>query len=249
MAQPVLELIGLNKWFGPVHALRDIHFQLFPGEVVALLGDNGAGKSTLIQVIAGAERFDSGTLKVAGQAVDARRYDVPGARRLGIETVYQSGALGQGQSLWRNLFLGRHLRNRWGFIDEREERLRAQALLRQLNFRGVGANVDALVGQLSGGERQGLSIGRAMLFDARLVILDEPTTALSLGEVEKVLCFIEQLRAQGRAGLLITHNMADAWRVADRFVVMDRGAIVAAYRKDQLTLARLQQALLDAVRS
>lgn len=249
MAQQALELVGLNKWFGPVHALRNIHFQLFPGEVVALLGDNGAGKSTLIQVIAGAERFDSGTLKVAGQVVDARRYDVSGARHLGIETVYQSGALGLGQSLWRNLFLGRHLRNRWGFIDEREERLRAQALLRQLNFRGVGANVDALVGQLSGGERQGLSIGRAMLFDARLVILDEPTTALSLGEVEKVLCFIEQLRAQGRACLLITHNMADAWRVADRFVVMDRGAIVATYRKDQLTLARLQQALLDAVRS
>lgn len=249
MTQPALELIGLNKWFGPVHALRDIHFQLFPGEVVALLGDNGAGKSTLIQVMAGAERFDSGTLMVAGQAVDARRYDVAGARRLGIETVYQSGALGLGQSLWRNLFLGRHLRNRWGFIDERAERGRAQALLRQLNFRGVGANVDALVGQLSGGERQGLAIGRAMLFDARLVILDEPTTALSLGEVEKVLCFIERLRAQGRACLLITHNMADAYRVADRFVVMDRGAIVAAYPKAQLTLASLQQALLDAVRS
>ena len=249
MTQPALELIGLNKWFGPVHALRDIHFQLFPGEVVALLGDNGAGKSTLIRAIAGAERFDSGTLKVAGQAVDGRRYNVLGARRQGIETVYQNGALGLGQSLWRNLFLGRHLRNRWGFIDERAERQRAQALLRQLNFRGVGANVDALVGQLSGGERQGLAIGRAMLFDARLVILDEPTTALSPGEVEKVLCFIEQLRAQGRACLLITHNMADAYRVADRFVVMDRGAIVAAYPKDQLTLASLQQALLDAVRS
>ncbi|WP_395755559.1 ATP-binding cassette domain-containing protein [Edwardsiella ictaluri] len=249
MTQPALELIGLNKWFGPVHALRDIHFQLFPGEVVALLGDNGAGKSTLIRAIAGAERFDSGTLKVAGQALDGRHYNVLGARRQGIETVYQNGALGLGQSLWRNLFLGRHLRNRWGFIDERAERLRAQALLRQLNFRGVGANVDALVGQLSGGERQGLAIGRAMLFDARLVILDEPTTALSLGEVEKVLCFIEQLRVQGRACLLITHNMADAYRVADRFVVMDRGAIVTAYRKDQLTLASLQQALLDAVRS
>lgn len=249
MAQQALDLVGLNKWFGPVHALRDIHFQLFPGEVVALLGDNGAGKSTLIRVIAGADRFDSGTLKVEGQEVDARRYDVPGARRLGIETVYQSGALGLGQSLWRNLFLGRHLRNRWGFIDQRAERQRAQALLRQLNFRGVGANVDALVGQLSGGERQGLAIGRAMLFDARLVILDEPTTALSLGEVEKVLCFIEQLCAQGRACLLITHNMADAWRVANRFVVMDRGAIVAAWRKEQLTLASLQQALLDIVRS
>lgn len=249
MTQPALELIGLNKWFGPVHALRDIHFQLFPGEVVALLGDNGAGKSTLIRAIAGAERFDSGTLKVAGQAVDGRRYDVLDARRQGIETVYQNGALGLGQSLWRNLFLGRHLRNRWGFIDEREERRRAQALLHQLNFRGVGANVDALVGQLSGGERQGLAIGRAMLFDARLVILDEPTTALSLGEVEKVLRFIEQLRSQGRACLLITHNMADAYRVADRFVVMDRGAIVASYHKAQLTLASLQQALLDAVRS
>ncbi|MGY3853091.1 ATP-binding cassette domain-containing protein [Aeromonas aquatilis] len=248
MTPLALELHGLNKWFGPVQALRDIHFQQRAGEVVALLGDNGAGKSTLIRVIAGAEPFGSGTLTVAGQTVAGDSYDVPTARRLGIETVYQSGALGEQQSVWRNLFLGRHLRNRWGFIDRQEERRRAAELLRVLHFRGIGANVDAPVSLLSGGERQGLAIGRAMLFDARLVILDEPTTALSLGEVEKVLSFIEQLRAQGRACLLITHNMADAYRVADRFVVMDRGAIVAQYHKADMTLPALQQALLDAVR-
>lgn len=117
MAPLALELHGLNKWFGPVQALRDIHFQQRAGEVVALLGDNGAGKSTLIRVIAGAEPFCAGTLTIAGQTVDGERYDVARARRLGIETVYQSGALGEQQSVWRNLFLGRHLRNRWGLID------------------------------------------------------------------------------------------------------------------------------------
>ncbi|WP_299017613.1 ATP-binding cassette domain-containing protein [uncultured Photobacterium sp.] len=247
MDSPVLELNGLNKWFGSVHALKDIHFSLHSGEVCALLGDNGAGKSTLIKLIAGAEQIDHGELRISGNQVPASRYSVQQARRLGIETVYQSGSLGEQQSVWRNLFVGRHLRNRFGFIDHREERRCAARLLKTLDFRGVGANIEAPVSLLSGGERQGLAIGRAMLFDARVVILDEPTTALSVGEVEKVLCFVEQLREQGRACLLITHNMNDAYRVADRFVVMDRGKIVAQYRKSAMTRSSLQQALLDAV--
>ena len=257
MADNVLEISGLNKWFGPVHALKHIHFSLKRGEVCALLGDNGAGKSTLIKLISGAETLEHGALpgdqlqqgqmKVDGQAVDLARYNVKRARQLGIETVYQSGSLGEQQSVWRNLFLGRHLRNRFGFIDQKEERRQAEALLRKLDFRGVGANIDAPVNLLSGGERQGLAIGRAMLFDASVVILDEPTTALSVGEVDKVLCFIEALRQQGRACLLITHNMNDAFRVADRFVVMDRGQIVAEYHKSEMTQEALHRALLDAI--
>lgn len=247
MAEQALELAGLNKWFGQVHALKDINFSLAEGEVVALLGDNGAGKSTLIKLISGAEDFDHGQLYIGGDLISTRQYGVQRARQCGIETVYQSGSLGEQQSVWRNLFLGRHLRNKFGFIDHKEERRRAAELLKTLDFRGVGANVDAAASVLSGGERQGLAIGRAMLFDARVVILDEPTTALSLGEVEKVLRFIETLRSQGRACLLITHNMNDAYRVADRFVVMDRGRIVAQYNKADMTEATLQQALLAAV--
>lgn len=247
MTQAVLNIQGLNKWFGPVHALRDINFSLKSGEVCALLGDNGAGKSTLIKLIAGAESLDEGDMYIDGHRVDIRRYGVNQARKLGIETVYQSGSLGEQQPLWRNLFLGRHLTTRLGFIDHKAERAQAEALLRKLAFHGVGANIDACVSQLSGGERQGLAIGRAMLFDAKVVILDEPTTALSLGEVEKVLCFIETLKAQGRACLLITHNMNDAFRVADRFVMMDRGHIVAQYQKSDMTETELQRALLNAI--
>ncbi|MGF1692993.1 ATP-binding cassette domain-containing protein [Photobacterium kagoshimensis] len=247
MADNVLEISGLNKWFGPVHALKDIDFSLVGGEVCALLGDNGAGKSTLIKLISGVEALDQGHMKINGHTVNNQRYGVKVARQLGIETVYQSGSLGEQQSVWRNLFLGRHLRNKLGFIDQKQERQQAAALLNKLDFRGIGANIETPVNLLSGGERQGLAIGRAMLFDAKVVILDEPTTALSLGEVDKVLRFIETLREQERACLLITHNMNDAFRVADRFVVMDRGQIVAQYHKSDMTQDALHKALLDAV--
>ncbi|MCD9508309.1 ATP-binding cassette domain-containing protein [Photobacterium phosphoreum] len=247
MCSKALVLTDINKWFGPIHALRNINLSINEGEVIALLGDNGSGKSTLIKLIAGIESFDSGHITIQNKSIDKQGYNVKNARNLGIETVYQSGSLGEQQSVWRNLFLGRHIRTRLGFIDQKQERQQAQQLLQKLDFRGVGANIDSCVSQLSGGERQGLAIGRAMLFNAKLVILDEPTTALSLGEVEKVLCFIETLKAQQRACLLITHNMNDAYRVADRFVVMDRGTIVAEYHKADMDQQSLQQALLSAV--
>ncbi|WP_241148887.1 ATP-binding cassette domain-containing protein [Photobacterium sanguinicancri] len=167
MVGNVLEISGLNKWFGPVHALKNIEFSLVRGEVCALLGDNGAGKSTLIKLISGVEALEQGHMTVNGQTVDIKSYGVKVARQLGIETVYQSGSLGEQQSVWRNLFLGRHLRNKLGFIDQKKERQQATELLNKLNFRGVGANIDTPVNLLSGGERQGLAIGRAMLFDAR----------------------------------------------------------------------------------
>lgn len=247
MCSKALVLTDINKWFGPIHALRNINLSIDEGEVVALLGDNGAGKSTLIKLIAGIESFDSGHITTQNKCIDKQGYNVKTARKLGIETVYQSGSLGEQQSVWRNLFLGRHIRTRLGFIDQKQERQQAQQLLQKLDFRGVGANIDSCISQLSGGERQGLAIGRAMLFNAKLVILDEPTTALSLGEVEKVLHFIETLKAQHRACLLITHNMNDAYRVADRFVVMDRGTIVAEYNKADMDQQSLQHALLTAI--
>lgn len=247
MSDCVLKVSGLNKWFGPVHALKDINFSLKRGEVCALLGDNGAGKSTLIKQISGVEAIEQGELQINGHNIHNKHYSVNSARQLGIETVYQSGSLGEQQSVWRNLFLGRHIRNKFGFINQKEERRQAARLLNRLNLRGVGADIETPVNRLSGGERQGLAIGRAMLFDASIVILDEPTTALSLGEVDKVLSFIETLKKQQRACLLITHNINDAFRVADRFVVMDRGRIVAEYYKTAMTQETLHTALLDAV--
>jgi simple sugar transport system ATP-binding protein len=247
MKNVAIEIRNLNKWFGPTQALKNISFSIKKNEVLALLGDNGAGKSTLIKTMSGAENFTDGQIFINNKPICTQKYGVKLARERGIETVYQSDSLGEQQNIWRNLFLGRHLRNRFGFIDRKEEKRQADELLKRLNFNGIGATIETEAKLLSGGERQGLAIGRAMLFDAKVVILDEPTTALSLGEVEKVLCFIEALKAQQRACLLITHNLNDAYRVADRFIILDHGTIVAEYTKSGLSQAELQQAILDSV--
>lgn len=215
---------GLCKSFGAVVALRHADLCIDEGEVVALLGDNGAGKSTLVRLLSGAWRPDAGTLWFDGEEA---RLTVRTARELGIETVHQDRALCEGQSLWRNVFVGRHLRTSWGLIDVRREREETGRILQEwLGLTGSGLDPDAPVRVLSGGERQALAIGRAMYFGARLVILDEPTTALSLSEVERVLDFIRRLRADGRSVLLVSHHVHQAFAVADRFVMMDKGRTV-----------------------
>ncbi len=240
----LLELRAVNKWFQGVHALHDINFHLNAGEVVAIVGDNGAGKSTLIKVLAGLHRPDSGRMLIEGQPVNLGRYSVARARTHGIETVYQERSLGEKQPLWRNLFVGRHLRNRLGFIRAREEKRITSELLKDIGLRGVGISPEAEVGVLSGGERQGLAIGRAMYFDAKIIILDEPTNALSLQEVRKVLDFIRRIRASGRSCILICHNLAQAFEVADRFVFIERGRLVGERHRDQLTLATLTELMI-----
>ncbi len=243
-----LEMRGMNKWFNGVHALQDIDFDLNAGEVVAIVGDNGAGKSTLIKILAGLHQPDSGTLKISGQAIDFSRYNVSTARKLGVETVYQERSLGEKQPLWRNLFVGRHLRNKFGFIRVQEEKLITQRLLQDIGLRGIGITPDSDVSILSGGERQGLAIGRAMHFDAEIIILDEPTNALSLHEVGKVLDFIRRIRATGRSCILICHNMAHVYDVADRFVFVDRGRIVAEHARNAISLEELSTTLINIAR-
>ena len=245
----LLTMKGVNKSFGAIHALHNIDLSINAGEVVALVGDNGAGKSTLIKILSGLHRPDNGFISVDSQPVDIKKYNVRLARKLGIETVYQERSLAERQPLWRNLFVGRHLRNRFGLIRVEEEKRLTDELLTDLGFRGVGISSDALIGTLSGGERQGLAIGRAMHFDAKLIILDEPTNALSLHEVNKVLDFIRKIRDSGRSCLLICHNMAQAFEVADRFVFLDRGHIIGEDHRDNLTLESLSLKMLDYARS
>lgn len=236
----VLEAISLSKKFGPVCALTDVSFSIYAGEVVALIGDNGAGKSTVIKILSGVTRPDNGSLIIRNQTVSHRTYCVRHARRYGIETVHQERSLADKQPLWRNLFVGRHIRNRLGLINVKKEKaLTMQMLHNSIGLKGVGLSADALAGELSGGERQGLAIGRAMHFKAALTILDEPTTALSIKEVAKVLEFVKSIPAKGKSALFVSHNLNHVHEVADRFLFIDRGEIVHQCRKNEMSITEL----------
>ncbi|HVI91727.1 MAG TPA: ATP-binding cassette domain-containing protein, partial [Dongiaceae bacterium] len=166
-----------------------------------------------------------------------------------IETVHQEKSLGEKQPLWRNFFAGRQITNRWGFIDiKKEKQITNDVLLRQIGFRGVGITADSPVAKLSGGERQGVAIGRAMYFDADLIVLDEPTVALALKEVHKALDFIRSIKQSGRACLYIEHNLAHVHELSDRLIVLDRGRVVSNIPQGSMTLPQLQTHLLDLQR-
>ncbi len=246
-ASPFIELRGVRKSFAGVEALRGVDFHLNPGEVMALLGDNGAGKSTLVKILSGVHQADAGVMRIKGRDIDIRAFSVERARALGVETVHQERSLGEKQPLWRNVFMGRHITNRFGFINVRREKAETLEILNgRLGLRGVGIAPDAEVSALSGGERQGLAIGRAMHFQADIVILDEPTTALSLKEVGKVLDFIRQVKAEGKACVFISHNMSHAYLAADRFYLLDHGRCVGEYARDGLTQEELMRLLIAA---
>lgn len=241
----LLQVQGLRKSFGAVHALRHADMHIAQGEVVALLGDNGAGKSTFVSLLSGSHRPDGGTLHFDGKEVPLKRHSVAKARKLGIETVYQDRCLCEGQSLWRNMFVGRHITNRFGFIDIAAEREATRIMLQEwFGLSGTGIDPDADVKILSGGERQSLAIGRAMYFGAKLVILDEPTTALSLKEVHRVQEFICTLREKGRSVLLVSHHVHQAYDVADRFIFMDKGCTVDSIHRNDSSPADLTKRLL-----
>lgn len=249
MASPyAAELRGLWKSFGAVTALRGASLALKKGEVLALLGDNGAGKSTLIKILAGVYRPDRGEMIVDGRPVDFRAYSVSRARAAGIETVYQERSLGERQPLWRNVFAGRPLRNRLGFIDARREKAETMKLLADvLGLKGAGLHADASVLTLSGGERQGLAIARAMYFDASIIVLDEPTTALAVSEAEKVLAFVARIREAGKSCIFISHELPHVYRAADRFALMERGRIAAVLEKNDVTPDGLMRRLMQGM--
>lgn len=241
----IVRMEGVQKYFGAIHALRDIDLAIGRNEVVGLIGDNGAGKSTLIKTLTGVMPPTAGRIFVRDQEIDANSFSVGAAHAMSIETVYQDKSLGEKQPLWRNFFVGRQITNRLGFIKIREEkRIANDILLNTIGFRGVGISVDSTVGQLSGGERQGIAIGRAMHFNSDLIILDEPTVALAVAEVRKVLDFVRRIKASGRACIYIEHNLAHVHEVADRLVVLDRGRIVANIEPRDMTVPELTEYLI-----
>jgi len=226
MDAPLIETKGLHKWYSGVHALKNVDFKVFKGEVVGLVGDNGAGKTTLIKILSGVHEPDEGSILIEGRKVAIATPKQ--AMRLGIETIYQTNSMVPTMSIARNLFVGREPLSvslfGFGFMDHgrmRRDSVKAIADV-DLHLRSP----DALVGELSGGQRQGVAIARAMYFKSKVLILDEPTNHLSVKETNKVIGFVKALKNQGVTGIFISHNMPQVFQTCDRVVAMARGEIV-----------------------
>lgn len=235
----ILEMRNISKTFGEVQALRNVNFHVGVNEIVGLLGDNGAGKSTLIKIITGYHQPDpGGELYWKGKRIE--RLSVTKARELGINPVYQERALADQQSLWRNIFLGRELTTRFGVLDTGKMIMETERLMREtMGFTSAAITAHTPVRTMSGGERQGVAITRALYFQAELIILDEPTMGLSLSETKKTLDFVADIKRAGKSCIFIDHNIFHVYPVADRIVVLDRGMVAGEFMKGELTLDEL----------
>ncbi len=219
-SEPALMLRNIHKTFGGLVAIQDFSLDLFPGSVVALVGDNGAGKSTLVKIISGVHRPTSGEIRLDGKTV--KFTDASSARSLGIEVVYQDLALADEQPVYMNLFLGRELTKKpFGLLDKEGMRRASQALVDDLNVRIPSAA--STIRDLSGGQRQGIAIARATHWARKLVLLDEPTAALGVAETARVEDLVRSLRKRDLAILIISHSLDQVFRLADRVCVLRRG--------------------------
>ncbi|MEM1589777.1 MAG: ATP-binding cassette domain-containing protein [Candidatus Bathyarchaeia archaeon] len=231
----LIEVKNLHKWYGKVHAVKGVSFSIKKGEIIGLIGDNGAGKSTLIKILSGYYQPDAGEIYVDGQKVLIR--SPSHARSLGIETVYQEQALVDLMSITRNFFMGRELTNKAGFLDFKKMNDECITILRQM---GLSINSPATpVRQLSGGEKQGIAIGRAMYFKARIVLLDEPTRNLSVKEVHRVLEFIKSLKQLNISVVFVSHNIYHVYDISDRFLIMAKGELIKDVTKEKTSVEEL----------
>jgi D-xylose transport system ATP-binding protein len=231
MSGPLVEIKGVHKAFGGVHAVENVSLTLYPGEVVAVLGHNGAGKSTLMKMLAGAFPIDSGEIRVDGRMA---KIETPaGSQALGIETIYQTLALADNLDSVENLFLGRELMTRWHTLDDNAMEKAARDVFQRLNpnFK----NIRVPVRSLSGGQRQVVAISRALYFNAKILIMDEPCAALGPEETRMVHELVRRLKAGGVGIFLITHDMPDVFGLSERLAVMKNGRMVGVYRTAQLT--------------
>jgi len=222
-SEVLLKMEGIHKWFGKVHALKGVDFKVKKGEVVGLVGDNGAGKSTLIKVVSGYHRASEG--KIYWEGNEVKLSSPKDSRALGVETLYQEQALAPHLSIARNIFMGREPSSTLGFMDKNTMNTESMEALASIGLHL--RSPDVIVSTLSGGERQGVAIARAIHFEAKMVILDEPTIALSVKEVQEVLDFVQELKGKGIAVIFITHNLYHVYSVADRIVVIAHGQELA----------------------
>jgi len=233
----LLQLHHISKSFGEIQSLVDVDFSVGYGEVVGLLGDNGAGKSTLIKIMTGYLSPDCGDIYWKDKKLENLTVDK--SHKLGIEVVYQERALIDQQSIWKNIFIGRELTNSFGLLKSKKMKQETHNLMEQVGLTSKFVTPDNVVKTMSGGERQGIAISRALYFDAELIILDEPTMGLSLSETEKVLNFIESAKKAGKSCVFIDHNIFHVYPIVDRIVVLDRGQVTGQFMKDEITLNAL----------
>ena len=229
----IIELKNVSKKFGGITALNKASLHVNQGEVVGLIGDNGAGKSTLIKTLVGVYSPDEGKISIRGQNVT--NWTALKARESGIETVFQDRALCPQQSIVWNIFMGKELRYPFGFVKEKEQIKEANRLIREIGFTSKLIDAESPVGNLSGGERQGVAIARAIYNKAELIILDEPTNALSLNETQKVFDFVRNVKKSNRSVLFIGHNIYHVFDISDRFIILDRGEVVHQLDKKNIT--------------
>ncbi|MDF2823517.1 MAG: sugar transporter ATP-binding protein [Mycobacterium sp.] len=242
--QPLLELQGVNKSFGVVHVLHDVDFRVYPGEVTALVGDNGAGKSTLVKAIAGIHPIDSGTYLFEGKPVTV--HGPTDVAALGVEVVYQDLALCDNLDIVENMFLGRELTQR-GMLDEARMETMAREALASLSVRTV-TSVRQAVSSLSGGQRQTVAIAKSVLWNSKVVLLDEPTAALGVAQTRQVIDLVRRLADKGVGVVLISHNMVDVFEVADRICALYLGRVAADVRAADVNHSQIVE-LITAGRS
>ncbi len=241
---PLLELRGINKSFGAVHVLHDVDFAVYPGQVTALVGDNGAGKSTLVKTIAGIYSADTGQRYFEGKPVDI--HGPRDAADLGIEVVYQDLALCDNLDIVENMFLGRELM-KGPQLDDATMEARARETLASLSVRTV-KSVRQSVASLSGGQRQTVAIAKSVLWNSKVVLLDEPTAALGVAQTRQVLDLVRRLADQGLGVVLISHNMVDVFEVADRITTLYLGRVAADVATKDVTNTQVVE-LITAGRS
>jgi D-xylose transport system ATP-binding protein len=237
---PVLELRGVSKHFGAVVALHEVDFHVSPGEVMALVGDNGAGKSTLIKSVAGIHHIDSGEILFDGSPVSIG--SPKDASRLGIEVVYQDLALADNLDVVQNMFLGREELDQLHRLDETTMESRARGTLEELSVTTI-RSVRQNVAGLSGGQRQSVAVAKAVMWNSRVVILDEPTAALGVAQTSQVLQLVKRLGEQGLAVILISHNLHDVFEVADSITVLRLGQNVAEFKRSETDQQEVVQAI------
>jgi len=232
----LLKCEGINKWYGNLHALKDVNMSINKGEVIGLIGDNGAGKSTLIKIICGVHKLDKGSVHFEGSQVNI---DNPkAAMKLGIETIHQYSTMFQEMSIARNVFIGREPKkfglNFLGILDEKTMDHESMSAIKDVGLDLRSPHIP--VKELSGGERQGVAIARSMFFKSKMLILDEPTNHLSVKETLKVLEYIQSLKNLGIGSIFISHNLYHVHEVSDRIVGMARGEKVCDMNKDETTV-------------
>lgn len=248
-AIPVIELKNVSKTFGEVRSLAGVDLAIYPGEIVGLLGDNGAGKSTLVKTIMGFHQpDDGGEIWFKGEKISD--WNVAKARELGIETIYQERALCELQPIWRNMFMGREITNKFGKLDVKGMKAEAARLMNEhMGFTSTAIHPDNPVLTMSGGEKQGVAITRALHFEAELVILDEPTVGLSLSETKKTLDFVQEIKKSGRSAIFIDHNIFHIYPAVDRMIVLDRGKVAGNYKKSEITMDELIESMYRVART